>query len=160
MCRRQGRLRFGCQIQLLALKKAERVLEAQRWLKAAFDGGAVFARLHMAHLAFDTGLEDIALTLLKTHLSWLVQGARNTCAGCYQTRGDHTPMLTCSGCRVARFCSADHQKMASKKTALGGSLTTGRHKDICGVLSKWREVVKDGVAPDSCTADLVVFLQR
>ena len=55
-------------------------------------------------------------------------------------------MLTCSGCRVKRFFSADHQKMASKKTALGGSLWTGRHKDICGVLSKWREVVKDGVA--------------
>ena len=50
--------------------------------------------------------------------------------------------------------------MASKKAASGGSLTTGRHKDICGVLSKWREVVKDGVAPDSCTADLVAFLQR
>jgi hypothetical protein len=56
-------------------------------------------------------------------------------------------MLTCSGCRVARVCGADHQKIASKKAALGGSLTTGRHKDICGVLSKWREVVKDGVAP-------------
>ena len=69
-------------------------------------------------------------------------------------------MLTCSGCRVARFCSADHQKMASKKAALGGSLTTGRHKDICGVLRKWREAVKDGVAPDSCTAELVAFLQR
>jgi hypothetical protein len=47
--------------------------------------------------------------------------------------------------------------MASKKAALGGSLTTGRHKDICGVLSKWRKVVKDGVAPDSCTAELVAF---
>ena len=68
-------------------------------------------------------------------------------------------MLTCSGCRVAKICSADHQKMASKKAALGGSLT-GRHKDICGVLSKWREVVKDRVAPDSCSADLVAFLQR
>jgi hypothetical protein len=58
-------------------------------------------------------------------------------------------MLTCSGCRVARFCSADHQKTASKKTALGGSLTTGRHKNICGGRGKWREVAKDGVAPDS-----------
>jgi hypothetical protein len=69
-------------------------------------------------------------------------------------------MLTCSGCRAARFCSADHQKMASKKAALGGSLRMRRHKDICGVLINWREVVKDGVAPDSCTADLVAFLQR
>jgi hypothetical protein len=55
----------------------------------------------------------------------------------------HMPMLTCSGCHVARFCSADHQKMASKKAAMGGSLRMGRHKDICGVLGKWREVVKD-----------------
>jgi hypothetical protein len=36
----------------------------------------------------------------------------------------------------------------------------GRHKDICGVLGKWRQVVKHGVAPDSCTADLLAFLQR
>jgi hypothetical protein len=61
-------------------------------------------------------------------------------------------------------CSEVLQRRSSKdgfkKAALGGSLTTGRHKDISGVLSKWREVVKDGVAPDSCTADLVAFLQR
>ena len=80
--------------------------------------------------------------------------------GCGQTRGEDTPILTCSGCGVAKFCSADHQKMASKKAALGGNMLIGRHKDICGVLRKWREVVKDGVAPDSCTADLVAFLQR
>ena len=67
--------------------------------------------------------------------------------------------LPCSR-TVARFCSADHQKMASKKAASGWSLTTGLHKDICGVLLKWRDVVKDGVSPDSCTAELVVFLQQ
>ena len=138
----------------------DRVREAARWLQAAFDGGEGFARLHLAHLAFEAGQEDAALAHLKEHLSWVVQGGRDTCAGCGQTRGKDTPMLTCSGCRVARFCSADHQKMASKKAALGGSLTTGRHKDICRVLSKWREVVKNGVAPDSCTADLLAFLQR
>jgi len=138
----------------------DRVREAAKWLQAAFDGGHAFAKLHLAHLTFYAGQEDAALAHLKEHLSWRVQRGRDTCAGCGQTRGEDTPMLTCSGCRVARFCSADHQKMASKKAASGGSLTTGRHKDICGVLSKWREVVKDGVAPDSCTADLVVFLQR
>jgi hypothetical protein len=138
----------------------DRVREAAKWLQAAFDGGHPFAKLHLAHLTFYAGQEDAALAHLKEHLSWRVQRGRDTCAGCGQTRGEDTPMLTCSGCRVARFCSADHQKMASKKAASGGSLTTGRHKDICGVLSKWREVVKDGVAPDSCTADLVVFLQR
>jgi tetratricopeptide (TPR) repeat protein len=138
----------------------DRVREAAKWLQAALDGGHAFAKLHLARLTFDAGQDDAALAHLKEHLSWRVQRGRYTCGGCWQTRGEDTPMLTCSGCRVARFCSADHQKMASKKAALGGSLLTGRHKDICGVLSKWREVVKDGVAPDSCTADLVAFLQR
>jgi tetratricopeptide (TPR) repeat protein len=138
----------------------DRVREAAKWLQAAFDGGHPFAKLHLAHLTFDAGQEDAALAHLKEHLSCLVRGGRDLCLGCRQTRGEDTPMLTCSGCRVARFCSADHQKMASKKAALGGNLWTGRHKDICGVLSKWRKVVKDGVAPDSCTADLVTFLQR
>ena len=97
---------------------------------------------------------------LKEHLSWRVQLGRDTCGGCGQTRGEDTPMLTCSGCRVARFCSPDHQKMASKKAALGGSLCMGRRKDICGVLRKWRDVVRDAVSPDLCTAELVAFLQR
>jgi hypothetical protein len=138
----------------------DRVREAAKWFQAAFDGGRPFAKLHLAHLTFYAGQEDAVLAHLKEHLSWRVHGGRDTCAGCGQTRGEDTPMLTCSGGRVARFCSADHQKMASKKAALGGSLTTGRHKDICGVLSKWREEVKDGVSPDSCTEELVAFLQR
>jgi tetratricopeptide (TPR) repeat protein len=138
----------------------DRVREAAKWLQTAFDGGRAVAKLHLAHLTFYAGQEDAALAHLKEHLSKVVQGGRDTCAGCWQTRGEDTPMLTCSGCRVARFCSADHQKMASKKAASGGNLIMGRHKDMCGLLRKWREAVKDGVAPDSCTADLVAFLQR
>jgi len=152
----------------------DRVSEAAKWLQAAFDGGHNFAKLHLARLTFDAGQEDAALAHLKEHLSWRVRRDRDICAGCGQMRGtpspvlcagmaprsEKAPMLTCSGCRVAKFCSADHQKMASKKAALGGSLRTGRHKDICRILSKWRGVVKDGVAPDSCTADLVAFLQQ
>ena len=125
--------------------------EAAKWLQAAFDGGHAFAKLHLAHLNFDAGQEDAALAHLKEHLSLRVQRGRDTCAGCGQARGEDTPMLTCSGCRLARFCSADHQN--SEKAVLGGNLITGRHKDICGVLSNLREVVKDGVSPDSCTGD-------
>jgi tetratricopeptide (TPR) repeat protein len=138
----------------------DRVREAAKWLQAAFDGGHAFAKLHLAHLTFEAGQEDAALAHLKEHLSWLVQRGRDTCAGCGQTRTEDTPMLTCGGCRVARFCSADHQRMASTRAAFGRSPLTGRHKDICRVLRKWREVVKGGVSPDSCTADLVAFLQR
>jgi hypothetical protein len=117
--------------------------EAAKWLQAAFDGGHNFARLHLAHLTFDAGLglehaelaQPAALAHLANHLSWLVQHGRETCAGCGQTRGEDTPMLMCNGCRVARFCSADHQKMASKKAALGGNLFMKRHKDICNLRS-------------------------
>ncbi len=38
--------------------------------------------------------QDTALTHLKEHLSWVVQGGRDTCAGCGQTRSEDTPMLT------------------------------------------------------------------
>jgi hypothetical protein len=69
-------------------------------------------------------------------------------------------VLTCSGCRVARFCHADYQKMSSKQAKLGGNLIAGLHKDICGLLGKWRKVGKDGVLPDSCTADMVAFLRK
>jgi hypothetical protein len=120
------------------------VREAAKWLQAAVDGGHAFAKLHLAHLTrFEAGQEDAALAHLKEHLSWRVQRGRDICAGCGQTRGEDTPMLTCSGCRVARYCSADNQTKASKKAALGGNLMMGRHKDICRVLGKWRQVLKE-----------------
>ena len=65
-------------------------------------------------------------------------------------------MLTCSGCRVARFCSAD----GFEKGRIGRESDDRQHKDICGVLCKWREAVKDSVSPDSCTTELVAFLHR
>jgi hypothetical protein len=42
-----------------------------------------------------------------------------------QTRGEDTPMLKCSGCRVAKFCSADHQKTARKKATFGRESVDG-----------------------------------
>jgi len=39
--------------------------------------------------------------------------------------------------------------MASKKAALGGNPMMGRHKEICGVPRKWRQVVKDSLSPGS-----------
>jgi hypothetical protein len=70
-------------------------------------------------------------------------------------------MLTCGGCRVARFCSEDHQKMASKGIASGGKLLEGRHRDVCGVLGKWKQqVFKDGMSPDVLRPELLVFLRQ
>jgi len=138
----------------------DRVREAEKWLQTALDGGDKSALLHLAHLAFDAGFKDTALDRLKDYLSTRVEAGRYVCDGCRQIRGEGTPMLTCSGCHVARFCSADHQKLASRSVASGGNFVTGRHKDICGVLGKWRRVVKDGESPDSLNSDLQVFLQQ
>ena len=135
--------------------------EAEKWLQTALDSGHPVARLHLAHLAFDAGQEDTALAHLQDYLSWCVKWGRTWCAGCYQTRGEGAQMLTCGGCRVARFCSADHQKMASKNVASGGGLLHCRHRDVCGVLGKWRQqVAKDGMSPDVLRADLLAFLRQ
>ena len=117
----------------------------------AMDGPA---SVNLAHLAFDAGQEDIALDHLKDYLSWHVARGRNFCDGCAQKRGEDAPMLTCSGCLVARFCSVDHQKMASKSVPLGLCVRSEQHKEICGLLGKWRGVDKDGVSPYSLRADL------
>jgi tetratricopeptide (TPR) repeat protein len=136
------------------------VHQAKVWLKIAFDCGHIDARLHMARLALAVGQEATALDELQEHLSLLVNHSRCCCAGCGQTRGEDTPMLACSGCRVVRFCNADHQKMASRKEKHGGRLGVGRHRDICGVLAQWRRVLREGAPPESCAAALLAFLQR
>ena len=139
----------------------DQVREAEKWLQTALDLGHATARLHLARLDFDTGSEDTALAHLQDYLSWCVKRGRNWCDGCAQTRDENVQMLTCGGCRVARFCSADHQKMASKSVASGGSLLQCRHKDVCGVLGKWRQqVVKDGMPSDVLRTDLLAFLRQ
>jgi len=137
------------------------VRKAVAWLQTALDFGYATASMHLARLAFDVCSEDTALGHLHTYLSWCVERGRNQCAGCDQIRDEDTQMLTCGGCRVARFCNVDHQKMASKRVASGGSLLGGRHRDVCGVLGKWRQqVVKDGMPPDVLRADLLAFLRQ
>ena len=114
------------------------------------------ALLHLSFLAFDTGEEEEALDRLKQYLQAQVDGARSYCKGCGQQRGDDAPMLTCGGCSVARFCNEDHQRMASKK----GGRKPVRHKDVCSLLRKWRQVVKGKATAESCTPDLLAFLRR
>jgi len=134
--------------------------DAQKWLETAGDCGWIIAQYHLALLAFGAGQEDKALCHLREYLSLCVQEPLKTCTGCHRVRGEHVAMLICSGCSVAKFCNADHKKMASNSVASGGGLSHGRHQDICALLGKWKKVVKDGVPPESCAADLLAFLQR
>ena len=74
--------------------------------------------------SYDADQQDKALAYLEHYLDWCVKKGRARCDGCLQERGEDAPMLTCSGCRVARCCSADHQKMASE--------TRSSMADVCG----------------------------
>ena len=118
-----------------------------------------YAHTHLGRLSY-AGHEDKALARLEEYLTWVVENGRQSCAGCQQKRNEQAPMLTCNGCRVVRFCDADHQKMASKNIMAGGNLWQGRHKDICGLLGKWRGVVKNGVSRESLQEDLLAFLRQ
>lgn len=121
------------------------------------------ALLHRAQLYFEAGDTDDALELLKEYLTLAVKDARAVCDGCGQVRCEDTCMLTCGSCRVARFCSVEHQKLASKKSSAGGSLWKGRHKDICGVLGIWRKALRlEDQGYSACSwydFELLAFLQ-
>ena len=56
------------------------------------------------------------------------------------------------GCGLAKLCNVECQKMASNHLVQIGSLGgKERHKDICGLLKKWRQVAKGFEAVDAFT---------
>ena len=78
---------------------------------------------------------------------------------CLCANGDVHLFDTLKGCGVAKFCSVECQKMASHIGTEGVALGSARHKDICGLLKKWRQVEKGREAADSCTEDMLTFLR-
>ena len=142
-------------LQQMVHKAGDLLLAASNYHETAF--------LHSAQLFFEVGDTDNALELLKEYLTLVVENAREVCDGCGQVRCKDTCMLTCGSCRVARFCSVDHQKLSSKKSSVGGSLWKGRHKDICRVLSIWRNALRlEEQGYSACSwydFELLAFLQ-
>jgi hypothetical protein len=63
------------------------------------------------------------------------------------------------GCGVASFCSVECQKMASHIGTESVDLGSARHKDVCGLLKRWRQVEKGREGADSCTAHMLAFLR-
>jgi tetratricopeptide (TPR) repeat protein len=116
-------------------KSAEHLGEAQEWLKTALEGNKVApilsidldVNLSLSCLAFvmskitpSSGrfsevsrlLQAEALKFLRAHLDLCVKHARDSCAGCWQRRGEDAPnLLTCGGCKVAR--SVLHLRISS-----------------------------------------------
>ena len=155
---------IGAALRALAIERGEQCAHSTRdaewWLQTAADLGQTAAHLHLARLALDDGEEDEALECMHAYLAALVEHAQHHCTGCCQRRGMDVHMLTCAGCRVAKFCSKDHQKMASKRVSEGGSALEGRHRDVCAVLCKWRQhVLKRQQPPSVLRAELLAFLR-
>ena len=102
-------------------QSAARLDEAQEWLTTALDRNTVSlitstgldATLNLSCVAFLTSQEAEALKYLHAHLDLCVKKARDSCAGCWQRRGEDAPMSesTCSGCKVAR--SVLHLRISS-----------------------------------------------
>ena len=150
----------GQEAEQLACTEDE-MRKAESWLQSAADFEKKHAHLHLACLHFDAGAEDIACQQLGKYLSVSIEQARTHCAACSQTRGEDANLLMCSGCRVARFCSPQHQRMASVDTPRSRSMVFGKHNRVCALLGKWRQnVVKAGHAPECMRGDLVAFLQQ
>jgi tetratricopeptide (TPR) repeat protein len=91
-------------------KGAERLVQAQQWLATALDRNIAApiitieldTTLNLSCLAFFMSQKAEALKHLHAHLDLCVKHARDSCAGCWQRRGEDAPMSTCSGCKVAR----------------------------------------------------------
>jgi hypothetical protein len=116
------------------------------------------AQLYLAFLAFDADFKEKALGHLRGYLETIADRAYEFCRGCWQKRGKDASMRTCAGCSVVKFCDKHHQKMASHRGGRCRTRITIPHKDICALLSKWRQVDKGHASVDSYTADMLQFL--
>lgn len=151
-------LGVGVTLQLYASQKEE-WSESKKWLELAFVLGSNSSNLHLARLHYNVDALDIAVEYLEEYLRSFVQNARMKCAGCEQVREPEITMLLCNGCRVARFCNVEHQKMASNSRPMGQYCLHGKHRDLCGLLRKWKyTVVKGGNSTETLREDMLNFL--
>ena len=98
----------------ISTSDADTLQDAERWLKTALElakhaatNVEMDATVHLACFAFFMGNEDQAVDLLAGYLRfWTLMGPHH-CAACMQGFKKDAPMLTCTGCGVARsLCSA------------------------------------------------------
>ena len=74
-----------------------------------------------------------------------ISNVQSYCITCMQTATDSEVQFVCSGCRVACYCSIDHQRMSWKKEAFRG-MHFG-HEVLCPVMKayrKWRHANDNG----------------
>lgn len=99
------------------------------------------ALLYTAFTRFDAGDDDDgAIETLEALLDMICDSARAQCLFCAQIRRDEgvagVELLTCTGCRTARFCSVACQRLASEHASVASGRFVVRHKDLCPLLAE------------------------
>ena len=114
--------------------------------------------MYMAFVFADDGRDTDALQALRRMLDVYMTDARVCCWTCAQARGPHVPMLRCGRCKVARFCNAECQSMASSKEGSKNGDHIVRHRELCPLLDEWREMGLGRTTVDSCLELQTAFL--
>jgi len=106
------------------------------------------ANLWMSLLHFHENEVQDALHFLKTYLQITLDNADKHCQFCPQKNGNNDVenehvqhrMLVCGNCRVVRFCSRKHQKMASKQLHVDVGKYYFKHNSVCFLLKTFKQM--------------------
>lgn len=124
-------------------------------------GDCLVSSMYLAYLNGFACADDhaTAIDYLKKFLDRKLEKSKLECTGCLQKRGEDAKLLTCSGCKVAKFCSVDHQALASKRNHPNTSHMPP-HKDLCPLLRHWKLVKAGKMQEDECKSMFIDFLQK
>jgi len=84
------------------------------------------------------GRKDEALGHVTSLLSQIAAYARERCWDCSQTRDVEHPIVSCSCCRIARFCDRNCQRRASAANCVETRRHAIQHKRLCPILRAHR----------------------
>jgi len=114
--------------------------------------------LDLARQEYLLGEVDDSISMLELYLSVCGRSGRSRCEFCSQVRGEDAAMETCSGCRVARYCSREHQKLSWNSRKKSNRLHTFSHKVMCPLWKRWRSVEKGKETAEDCRQFFLDFL--
>jgi len=106
------------------------------WEETGNEQGLENACKSLAHFKASIDLEDEAIELLKKAFDLNLKLADKECAMCHQQRNNEdAPMLTCSECKVACYCSIDHVRLHWRRGELTNASTGGGENSLVEGLS-------------------------
>ena len=116
------------------------------------------AHLTLAYMLHHVGRAQEAMGHLHGCLDVLVAEAVFACAFCSQKRDHDDTMLSCSVCRVSRFCNVECQTQAYKKSMMACSTMVVPHSKLCPLLRAWKQVQRRRQTAHSCASMFAAFL--